>query len=123
MKNIITALFLLFLTSCGIGNYPLTTFYVKNTSDKSINFKASVLKFSQLNGSYVITQSFEVPPNDSLLVRQAHYKKDAENPQNWFTKFDIFPVDGISLNDPNLPVNWRKYFKNGKPIFTFTLNQ
>lgn len=115
------------LTSCGIlfpwpenKNYPTTTFYVKNNSEKAINFKSSVIKHSS-NEPYEMTVPFTVQPKDSILVRQIRFKKDAE-PQEWFTNFTIFPIEGISINDPNKPVNWKKWVDSkGKPCYTFII--
>mgnify|MGYP003609349255 CR=1 FL=1 len=113
------------IISCGTinGNNPMTAFIVKNTSDKPISFTAGVLKHSQLVGPQVITNSFTVNPNDSIIARQTYFKRDGENPNKWFTEFNIFPVDGIELNNPNLPENWKKSTKDNTPIYTFTLNK
>lgn len=101
----------------------MTAFIVKNTSDQPINFKAGVLKHSQIIGPQVIYNSFTVNPNDSIIARQTFFRKDGENPQEWFTEFSISPVDGIDLNDPYLPENWKKSSKDQVPIYTFTLNR
>lgn len=128
MKKTPTILFLCcLLTSCGIlfpwpesKKYPTTTFYVKNDSEKAINFKSTVLKHSS-NGPFEMTVPFTVQPKDSVLARQVGFKKDAE-PQNWFTNFTIFPVDGVKISDPNKPENWEKWVNSkGKPCFTFTI--
>ncbi len=45
-------------------------------------------------------------------------------PENWFEKFEIFPVDSLKFNDPKKTLNWKKTTdKNGKPTYTFTINQ
>lgn len=113
------------LISCGVlnGNSPMTAFIVKNTSEKPISFTAGVLKHSQIAGYQIITNSFTVNPNDSIIARQTYFKRDGENPQNWFTKFDILPVEGIELNDPKIRENWKKSSKDNAPIYTFTLNK
>lgn len=113
------------LISCGVlnGNSPMTAFIVKNTSDKTISFTVGVLKHSQMMGPHVITNSFTVKPNDSVIARQTYFKRDGENPQNWFTDFDIFPVEGIELNDPKIRENWKKPSKDNVPTYTFTLNK
>ncbi len=64
MKNTFLILLLSFtFTSCGIlipfpesKKYPTTTFYVKNNSDKNINFKTSVIKQSTITGPFSKTQ-------------------------------------------------------------------
>lgn len=126
MKNLILIFFsTLILTSCGVvnKNSPMTAFIVKNTSDKSINFSASVLKYSQIMGPQIIDNSFTVKPKDSIIVRQTYFKRDGENPQNWFQEFKIFPVEGIDLNDPKKAENWVKSSKDNIPIYTFTINK
>lgn len=102
---------------------PMTAFIVKNTSEKPITFTASVIKMSQTFGTQEVTNSFTVKPHDSIIARQTYFKKDGENPQKWFSKFDIFPVDGTEMNDPNLAENWKKSSKDNVPVYTFTLNK
>lgn len=129
MKKLpIILLLVLTLTSCGIlpftesKKYPTTTFYVKNNSDKVINFQASVYKQSTITGPYEMTVPFTVQPKDSVLARQVGYKKDSENPQKWFTNFSIFPIEEVKLFDPNKPENWKKGINSkGRPIYTFTI--
>lgn len=124
MKKLIFVLVASLLISClPMTGSPMTAFIVKNTSDKPISFTASVIKMSQIMGPQEITNSFTVKPHDSIIARQTYFKKDGENPQKWFEKFDIFPVDGIEMNNPNLPQNWKKSSKDNIPIYTFTLNK
>lgn len=114
---------LLFISCLPMTGSPMTAFTVKNTSNKPISFTASVIKMSQTFGAQEITNSFTVKPNDSIIARQTYFKKDGENPQKWFSRFDIFPVEGIEMNDPNLPQNWKKSSKDNIPIYTFTINK
>ncbi len=66
MKKSLIILFLsLTLTSCGIlfpwpesKNSPTTTFYVKNDSEKAINFQSTVLK-RNMNGFFDMTVPFQ----------------------------------------------------------------
>lgn len=128
-KTIIILLLSCLLTSCGIlipfpesKKYPTTTFYVKNNSEKAVNFQSTVIKQSTITGPFEMTVPFTVQPKDSVLARQVIFKKDSENPQNWFTKFIIFPVDGIKVHDPNKPENWKKWINiKGRPCYTFTI--
>lgn len=121
MKLIIIIFAALTLTSC-ITNYQLTNFYVKNTTDKTLNFKASIIKYSSM-GPNEMTLPFAVPPNDSILARQVRFKKGIE-PNLWFTKFNIFPADNVSFNDPNNSTNWVKSFDaKGRLVYTFTINK
>jgi len=101
----------------------MTEFYVKNTSNKTISFEASIIKSSQISGPYEVSLPFTVYANDSVLARKIEFVKDGKNPQKWFHRFTIQPVEGIQMNDPNLPENWIKYDKNGTPIYVFTLNK
>ncbi len=118
MKKIILFILSLSLMSC--GSYTMSTFYVKNTSNKPVSFDASVMKFSQ-NGPYDVNQSFTIKPNDSVLARKASMKNDV-SPEKWFTQFNIFPVDGLEFNDPKNPQNWIKTSdKDGKPVYTFNI--
>lgn len=126
MKKILLLILVSFtLVNCSLlnGNHLMTAFIVKNTSDKPISFTAGVLKHSQLAGPQIITNSFTVQPNDSVIARQTYFKKDGENPQNWFTEFNIFPIENVELNDPNIKENWKKSSKDNIPTYTFTLNK
>lgn len=121
MKKLILFLSIVMYTGC-MSNYPRTTFYVKNTSDKTINFTASVMKYSSM-GRFEMTLPFMVLPHDSVLARIVGYRKDAL-PIYWYTKFIIFPVEGIIMNDPNNAENWIKSTdEKGKTIYTFSLTK
>lgn len=124
-KIVLLLLITSILTGCAVlnGNSPMTAFIVKNTSERPISFSASVVKFSQSMGPQTINNSFTVNPKDSLIVRQTYFKRDGENPQNWFQEFNIFPVDGIEMNDPKNAQNWIKSSKGNIPIYTFTINK
>lgn len=108
-------------TGC-MTNYPLTTFYVKNNSGKTVHFKAGVIKHSSA-GPFEMTVPFTVLPGDSVLARQVHLKKDAP-PSVWFTSFIIFPVDSVVLNEPKKDENWIRYTDaKGKTVYTFNIAQ
>ena len=118
---LIAIIFTLTCTSC-MTNYPLTTFYVKNTTDKTLNFKASIIKRSQM-GPFEMTLPFAVYPHDSVVARKANFRKDA-SPTAWFTKFTIFQTDSLSFNDPKSKDNWIKTTdEKGRPIYTFTMTK
>lgn len=111
------------LISClSITDTPMTTFIVKNTSDKPISSTTSVIKMSVTFGAQEVTHSFTVNPHDSIIARQTYFKKDAENPQKWVTKFEILPIDGVVMNDPQKSENWVKSEKDKIPVYTFTIN-
>ncbi len=122
MKQLRIFLIGLTISGCMSKNYPLTTFYVKNNTTQTINFKATVLKISSM-GPFDMTVPFTVMPQDSVLARRVNYKKDA-SPNEWFSQFLIFPVEGITFNDPNDASKWIKSTdENGKLFYTFTLGK
>lgn len=101
-------------------NYPVTTFYVKNESEKPVSFKTSVIKYSSI-GPYEMTLPFIVAPNDSVLARRTNYYFDAL-PNEWFSNFDVFPNDSVDFNDPNKSENWIKSLdEKGRVVYIFTL--
>jgi hypothetical protein len=103
-------------------NYPLTTFYVKNNTDQTVNFKATVVKQSSM-GPFERTVPFTVPARDSVLARQTNFHSDAE-PNQWFTDFTLFPIEGVFFNDPNKPESWIKSTDaKGRPVYTFTVGK
>ena len=121
MRKFAHIIFFLTLTSC-FGSYPLTTFYVKNNSNKPINFKASILKQSSM-GAFEMTLPFTVLPKDSVLARRGKFINTIK-PIDWFTDFVIFPVDSLSMNDPKILSNWVKSTDSkGNPIFIFNISK
>ena len=119
MKKLAYVILILTLTSC-YANYPVTSFYVKNNSDKTVNFRASIVKRSSM-GSMEMTLPFTVLPKDSVLARRVGFRKDA-NPTAWFTNFTVFPADSVELNNPNDTINWIKsYNQKGKPQYIFNI--
>ena len=98
----------------------MTEFYVKNTSDKTISFEASVMKSSEILGPHEVSEKFTVLPNDSVLARKIRFLEDNTK---WFTSFIIYPIEDIQMNDPNLPENWIKHKKDDLPIYVFTINK
>jgi len=124
MKRLCLILFsVVGLVSCmTMKNYPTTTFYVKNTSDQVQNIRASIMKQSSM-GPFEMTLPIAVPPNDSIVARRVGFHKDAR-PTAWFTKFIIFPVDGIDFNDPDVDENWVKSVDDkGQTVYTFTMTK
>ena len=121
MKKITAILVMLTLISCSV-NYPVTTFYAKNNSDKTLNFKASIMKHNTM-GQFQMTLPFTVRPHDSVLARQVGLRKGVE-PTAWFKSFIIFPTDSIVFNNPNDAANWIKSIDaKGRPIYTFTMTK
>ncbi|CAL2093418.1 conserved hypothetical protein [Tenacibaculum sp. 190524A02b] len=129
-KTIVLFILGILVTSCGVlapwpdnKNYPITTFYVKNNSEKTINFTSTILKHSTMSPPYELTVPFTVKPKDSILVRQIRYKRNAE-PQHWFIRFEIFPIGLLVMNNPENPNNWKKWLDiKGKPNYTFLLTK
>jgi hypothetical protein len=119
MRLLFYIFFCLTLSSC-TTNYTLTTFYVKNSTDKTVNFKVSVLKYSSM-GQFEMTLPFTVLPKDSVLARKVNFRKNIL-PNLWFTQFTIFPIANVVFNDPNLPTNWiRSTNAKGEVIYTFNI--
>ena len=125
MKKIISTLIIsVLLVNClPMSGTPMTAFIIKNTSDSPISFNASVFKYSQSFGRQEISNTFTVKAHDSIIARQTNFKKDSTNPQNWFFKFNIFPTDGLEMNDPTQSQNWVKSSKNNVPTYTFRINK
>lgn len=129
MRKILSILLLsLTVTGCGVlfpwpeGNYPMTSFYVKNSSDKVIDFQSTVVKQSTM-GPYEMTVPFTVNPMDSILARQVGFHKDAK-PNVWFVRFNISPKEGVVIHNPHKPENWKKGTDSrDKPVYTFTIAQ
>ena len=121
MKKLIPVLITLCCTSCA-SNYELTSFYVKNKSPKTAHFKASGVKASTM-GPFEMTLPFTVNPGDSVLARKVKFLKTA-SPTDWFTKFSLFPIDRVKMNDPAVAENWvRSSDPNGKPVYTFNIKK
>src|SRR5688500_13724851 len=121
MKWLISLLLIVSFASC--MNYPATKFYVKNNTESTINFKATVIKQSTITGPFEMTVPFTVFPGDSVLARHVNFRKDAY-PNEWFTNFALFPINGVVFNDPNQPENWIKSTDDkGKPVYTFTVSK
>ena len=121
VRGIGLLLIVLCFVCCEKEDMVTTEFYVKNTSNKTITFVSSVIKPSQILGTHEVSVSFTVYSNDSVLARRIQFVRDGKNPQKWFHTFVIQPVDGIQMNDPNLPEKWIKYNVNDMPIYVFTL--
>ncbi|MFT3704513.1 MAG: hypothetical protein QM802_19250 [Agriterribacter sp.] len=119
MKQLIPILTCVAFTSC-MTNYPMTTFYVKNNTNKTINFKATIEKLTSM-GMRDMTLPFTVLPMDSVLARKIGIKNGAE-PTVWFTEFVLFPIDSVQFNDPTDAKNWvRSTDVKGKPVYTFNV--
>jgi len=120
----VTVSFLSVFFACGTDkDYIMTEFYVKNTSPKIITFDASVIKLSTITDPVEVFLSLTVLPNDSILARKTSFLKDGKEPQKWFNSFNIHPIEGIQMNDPNLPENWIRYPSEDIQIYVFTLNK
>ena len=125
MRNIIKLLPILLINSACIAlpGEANTAFIIKNTSDKPINTTIGVIKCSQAFGCQEYKNAFTIKAKDSIIARQTIFKKDSEKPQSWFSSFEIFPIDGVEMNNPKLPENWKKSNKDKFQIYTFTINK
>ncbi|NOR86647.1 MAG: hypothetical protein GQ527_03470 [Bacteroidales bacterium] len=121
IKKIIYILILTSFFGCAM-NYTSTSFYVKNNSDKTVNFKASIVKYSSM-GPRIMTLPFTVLPHDSVLARIVGIRDDG-SATDWFTDFTVFPTDGVEMNNPNDSINWIKsYDQKGKPQYIFNMTK
>lgn len=110
-----------FFAAC-TSKYTLTSFYVTNSSSKTMNFTASIIKYNSM-GQFEMTLPFTVLPGDSVLARKAKFINGMA-PNKWFTRFIIFPVDSILLNNPNDPGNWILHQDaRGRPVYYFNLTK
>jgi hypothetical protein len=129
MKKVLMFCALMLLFACNNDDFegkPVAAFYyIKNTSNQTISFEVTVV---QDEGFYLFRNdsifTFTVNANDSVIHPSFRTWEDFENHPDWFTKFEINPVNGIQMNDPYLPENWVKYnWENTPaPAYSFTLN-
>jgi hypothetical protein len=116
-KLLFSALAILFI-GC-FANYPMTTFWVANQTDKTINFKSTVLKHSTSTGPYEMTLPFMVRPKDSVLVRYIGFRTGG-NPGRVFIDLTFFPVGGIVFKNFADSTSWKKAIDaNGMPKYTY----
>lgn len=120
---LILSILILFVSCIAFPGEANTAFIIKNTSEKLITANIGVIKCSQAFGCQEYKNAFTFKPKDSMIVRQVIFKKDSEKPQSWFSSFEIFPVDGIEMNNPSLGENWKKSAKDKYQIYTFTINK
>ena len=115
MKKVFIFFALMLFFACDKNEKTLDAYYyVKNTSNQTISFDVTVLPgepvgfFGEaaMNGN---VYTFTMNANDSVIFFVDRTWDDLNNHPNWFTKFDIKPVEGIQMNDPYLPENWVKY--------------
>lgn len=126
MKKLFQFLPILFISTISCIALPgeaKTAFVIKNTSDYPITATVGVVKCSTAFGCQEYKQPLTINAKDSIIARQTFFKKDSEKPQSWFSTFEIFPVDGVEMNDPNLPENWKKSTKEKYQIYTFKINK
>jgi hypothetical protein len=125
MKKIILSILIgpLLMSCFALPGETNTEFFLKNSSEKPISMTIGVIKCSQSFGCQEYKNSFTVKAKDSILGRNIYFKKNSEKPQSWFSSFEIFPVDGVEMNNPKLPENWKKSNNDKFQIYTFTLNK
>jgi|SRR6056297_527246 len=112
MKRILIILSTLIL-GC---NYPTTSFWVNNNTDKEVHFTAGAVHLPTYS---IRTLPFSVPPKDSVLVRRIGLKEGGDV-TNVFGDISFMTIDSVEIKDPMNPENWEKSKdQNGKPKFTF----
>jgi len=124
MKHILF-LFALCVTvsSCAFlfGDFPTTSFYIKNDSDVPIYCEIEIMKRSATMGLHSMRLPFKIAPDETVLARQVGFPEDGK-PQDWFRKFDIIPTEAARLKDPYLSHNWvRSTDKKDRPAYTFII--
>lgn len=116
MKKTLIPILTLLLSGC-YTQYPTTTFWINNNTDKTVNFRASIIKYSSM-GPYKMTLPFTIEPNDSVLFRQVGFHKNG-NPARVFSEINFFPLDP-KTNNPSDSTNWIKSLdQKGKPKYNF----
>ena len=135
-----------------------TYYFIKNTSNQPISFDVDLIQDERMivaTGHIHVWDISNVPtygfvavasnknvsrlsgvlnPNDSTVMSSYVRWEDLKNPPQWFTKLDIYPVEGIQMNDPYSPENWIKITdsypvyhsgtgnRTSVPAYTFILN-
>lgn len=107
---------LLALSGCST-QYPTTTFWINNNTEKTVNIKASLF-IDTLPPPHILDVFFTIEPEDSVLFRQSTFNKQG-NPAKIFKEIKFVPVDK-QINNPSDSTNWIKSMdSNGKPKFNF----
>jgi hypothetical protein len=116
MKKAIIPILLLALSGC-YTQYPTTTFWVHNNTEKAVNLTAIVFKDS-LPPPHLMNLSYTILPADSVLFLQSTFNKQG-NPAKVFKEMKFVPVDK-QMNRPTDSLNWIKTTDSkGKPKFNF----
>ena len=116
MKKVIIPILIVLLSGC-YTQYPTTTFWINNNTDKTVNFRASIYK-ANLPPPHTMSLPFTVAPGDSTLFRAVGFHKQA-SPVDVFTKMNFIPIDK-KMNNPNDSINWIKSIdEKGRPKYNF----
>lgn len=114
MKKQILLFLIVGLSSC-YPNYPTTSFWIHNNSEKEVNFNASIYK-ANTPPPHIMSQLFTINPGDSVLFRRTGFPKKG-NPVNVFKEMNFIPINK-RMHDPNDSLNWIKSVGNkGKPKY------
>ena len=118
MKKVFILFALMLFFACNnddFKSYQVAAVYVvKNTSNQTIIFDVTPVEGMAMPGTLSTTVEnggyrYALDANDSIAFMSLSTWEDMDNHPNWFTKFDINPVDDIQMNDPYLPENWEEH--------------
>ena len=143
MKKVLMFCVVVLFFACNKDEHRVTAvYYIKNTSNQTIGFDVTTKRYEPLlyAGNAVLKNDsvvmFSINANDSIFFAMDIIWDNLQNHPNWFTKFEINPVDGIQMNDPYLPANWVEYYHTSSggqqlyggdyksvPTYLFTLNK
>ena len=116
MKKSLFPILLLMLCGCST-QYPTTTFWVNNNTEKTVNLSATIF-VDTLPPPHLKNLEFSIPPSDSVLFRQSTFNKQG-NPAKTFKEMKFVPVDK-KMNRPTDSINWIKTIDSkGKPKYNF----
>jgi len=116
MKKALIPILLLVWSGCST-QYPTTTFWINNNSEKTVNIKASIFKDS-LPPPHIMDLFFTIEPADSVLFRQSTFSKQG-NPAKIFKEIKFVPLEK-RMNNPTDSANWIKSNDaKGKPKYNF----
>jgi hypothetical protein len=119
MKKALIPILLLVWSGCAT-QYPTTTFWINNNTEKTVNIKASLF-IDSLPPPHIQDVFFTIEPEDSVLFRQSTFNKQG-NPAKIFKEIKFVPLDK-RMNNPTDSANWIKSTDlKGKPKFNFYIN-
>jgi hypothetical protein len=116
MKKTFIPILIILLSGC-YTQYPTTTFWINNNTNKTVNFRASIYK-ANLPPPSIMSLPFTIEPGDSVLFRQVGFHKQG-NPAKVFKEMNFIPVDK-KMNNPKDSISWIKSTDTkGLPKYNF----